>query len=139
MRSFGPVASNEILDIYLDYGSINRGYGNFEIFLHATSTKIGHIRLNTDVFREELGNIGYSLFEEYRGQHFMLQSLELLKDTMLKMKIVKPIITVKPQNLVSVKTIEAFGGILVQKHNDKELYYDTYEVDLLEKEEEKRR
>lgn len=58
---------------------------------------------------------------------------------MLKMRIIKPIITVEPDNLASVKTIQAFGGVLVQKHNNKELYYDTYEVDLLGKQEPKKR
>lgn len=133
-----PVVSNAKLDLYLGRGSIEEGYVEFDVFLHATSVKIGHVRLNKEndnVF----GNIGYGLDKEYRGHHFMLQSLELLKDIMLKMRIIKPIITVEPDNLASVKTIQAFGGVLVQKHNNKELYYDTYEVDLLEKQEPKKR
>ena len=132
------ICSNEKINLYFDYDSIERGYGEVIVVLHGTSTIIGSVRLNRendDVF----GNISYGLNKEYRGHHFMLQSLELLKDTMLKMKIVKPIITVEPNNLSSVKTIQSFGGVLVQEHNDKEVYYDTYEVDLLEKEEKKRK
>lgn len=129
------VSSNEILDIYLNDGGIKKGYGNFDVFLHGTSTKIGHVRLNRDTDKV-FGNIGYGLDEEYRGHHFMLQSLNLLKDTMLKMKIVKPIITVEPDNLASVKTIQAFGGILTEKNNG---WYDTYEVDLTEKQSPKKR
>lgn len=124
-----PVASNEILDIYPYDGDIKKDYGNFAIFLHGTSTRIGHVRLNR-VTDKVFGNIGYGLDEEYRGHHFMLQSLNLLKDSMLKMKIVKPIITVEPDNLASVKTIQAFGGILTEGHQEYNRYYDTYEVDL---------
>lgn len=113
---------------------MNKGYGNFEIFLHGTPTKIGHVRLNRDTDKV-FGNIGYGLDEEYRGHHFMLQSLDLLKDTMLKMKIVKLIITVEPDNEASIKTIQAFGGVLTENHD----WYDTYEVDLTKKESAKKR
>lgn len=132
------VASDEILDIYLNNGGIKKGYGNFDVFIHGTSTKIGHVRLNRDN-NKVYGNVGYGLDEEYRGHHFMLQSLDLLKDTMLKMKIVKPIITVEPDNLASVKTIQAFGGILTEDHQEYNRYYDTYEVDLTGKESPKKR
>lgn len=120
-----PVASNEIIDIYLEEGSIEKGYGYFAIFLHGTSTKIGHVRLNNKP-DNQFGNIGYGLDEEYRGHRFMLQSLEILKETMLKMKIIKPILTVEPNNKASVRTIQNFGGVLISKNS----YYDTYEVDL---------
>ena len=133
-----PVVSNANIDLYLERGSIEEGYVELDVFLHETHTKIGYVRLNKENDKV-FGNIGYGLYEEYRGHHFMLQSLELLKDIMLKMRIVKPIITVEPNNLASVKTIEAFGGVLVQEHNNKELYYDTYEVDLLEKQDPKKR
>lgn len=123
------VASSEIVDIYLEEGSIEKGYGYFAIFLHGTSTRIGHVRLNS---RPDncYGNIGYGLGEGYRGHRFMLQSLELLKETMLKMKIIKPILTVEPDNMASVRTIQNFGGVLIRENSD----YDTYEVDLMKDE-----
>ena len=130
-----PVVSNEKLDIYFDNGSMEDGYGIFEIHLHGTSNRIGYVRLIREP-HNSFGNISYALDGKYRGHHFMLQSLDLLKDTMLKMKIVKPIITVEPDNLASVKTIQAFGGILTEKNNG---WYDTYEVDLTEKQSPKKR
>lgn len=132
-----PLISNTNIDLYLESGSIEDDYVEFNIFLHETHTKIGHVTVNK-VKDEVFGNIGYGLYEEYRGHHFMLQSLELLKDTMLKTKLVKPIITVVPNNLASVKTIQDFGGYLVKEHNNKERYYDTYEVNLLEQQEPKK-
>ena len=129
-----PIVSNEKLDIYFDHGSIENGYGIFEIHLHRSPTRIGYVRLIREP-NNSFGNISYELDKKYRGHRFILQSLELLKVTMLKMKIVKPIITVEPENLASVKTIQAFGGVLTEKHD----WYDTYEVDLLEKQETKKR
>ena len=132
------VASNETLDIYLENGGIRKGYGNFSVFLHGTSTRIGHVRLNREN-NNVFGNVGYGLDAKYRGHHFMLQSLNLLKKTMLKMKIVKPVITVEPKNIASVKTIQAFGGVLTESHKDNDRYYDTYEVDLSNEEATKKR
>lgn len=129
-----PIVSNEKLDIYLDNGSIENGCGIFEIHLHGTPNRIGYVRLIRDP-HNSFGNISYALDEKYRGHHFMLQSLDLLKDTMLKMKIVKPIITVEPDNEASIKTIQAFGGVLTENNG----WYDTYEVDLTEKQSPKKR
>lgn len=136
IRLFGNrlVACNEILDVYLDYGSVKKGYGNFEIYLHGTPNRIGYVRLIREP-NNPYGNVAYVLDEEYRGHRFALQSLELLKDTMLKLKIVKPIITVEPDNIASVRTIQNFGGVLTQNHG----WYDTYEVDLTKEESPKKR
>ena len=125
-----PVVSNENLDIYLREGNIEDGYGFFEIFLHGTSTKIGRVTLYTYPMNA-YGNVGYGLEEEYRGHRFMLQSLEILKETMIKMKIFKPIFTVEPDNLPSVHTIRNFGGTLIKDHQEYNTWYDTYEVDLM--------
>lgn len=125
-----PVASNETIDIYLEEGSIEEESAYFGIYLHGTSTRIGRVSLRGDFYRS-LGNIGYGLDEEYRGHRFMLQSLELLKETMIRMKIYKPVITVEPNNEPSIHTIQNFGGVLIQPHDGKKIWYDTYEVDLM--------
>lgn len=126
-----PVASNENLDIYLREGNIEDGYGFFEIFLRGTSTKIGRVTLYTYPIDDRYGNVGYGLEEEYRGHRFMLQSLEILKETMIKMKIFKPVFTVEPDNEPSIHTIQNFGGTLIKNHQEYNTWYDTYEVDLM--------
>jgi len=110
----------------------------FGIFLHGTALRIGRVTLRSNVYNT-LGNVGYGLDEEYRGHRFMLQSLELLKETMIKMKIPKPIFTVEPDNEPSIHTIQNFGGVLIQPHDGKNLWYDTYEVDLMKEETPKRK
>lgn len=124
------IASNEKLDIYLEAGSIEEENGEFGIYLHGISTRIGCVSLRSN-FYKLLGNVGYGLDEEYRGHRFMLQSLELLRKTMIQMKIYKPIITVESDNEPSIHTIQNFGGVLIQPHDGKEIWYDTYEVDLM--------
>lgn len=127
-----PVASNETLDIYLEEGSIEEKIASFGIYLHGTSTRIGRVSLRSDFYESLwLGNVGYGLDEEYQGHRFMLQSLELLKETMIRMKIYKPVITVEPNNEPSIHTIKNFGGVLIQPHDGKKIWYDTYEVDLM--------
>jgi len=132
------IASNEKLDIYLESGSIEEENAEFGIFLHGTALRIGRVTLRSNVYNT-LGNVGYGLDEEYRGHRFMLQSLELLKETMIKMKIPKPIFTVEPDNEPSIHTIQNFGGVLIQPHDGKNLWYDTYEVDLMKEETPKRK
>lgn len=127
-----PVASNETLDIYLEEGSIEEESASFGIYLHGTSTRIGRVSLRSNFYESLwLGNVGYGLDEEYQGHRFMLQSLELLKETMIRMKIYKPVITVEPNNEPSIHTIQNFGGVLIQPHDGKKIWYDTYEVDLM--------
>ena len=75
-----------------------------------------------------LGNVGAELNKEYRGNRYSLQALELLKDIMIDKGLTKPIFTVRPNNIPSIKTIENFGGKLIEEEPD----LNIYEVDLLE-------
>ncbi len=84
-------------------------------------------------------NIEYEIEKEHRGHHYALQSLELLIETMLKMKIRFPVITVLSQNEASIRTIQELGGRLIEPHDNKKQYYDTYEVNLLESSNPKRK
>ena len=47
------------------------------------------------------------------------------------------IITAYPDNLPSIKTIESFGGLLIKEANDDQ-NWNTYEVDLLNKNNQKK-
>lgn len=122
-----PDFSNGVIDVYSEEGNEE----NYYITVSGNKERIGHIRVTWESFSRYLGNIGYSLDENYRGHHYTLQALELLRDTMIEKGLTKPIITVYPDNIPSIKTIEKFGGVLIQEANE-EQNWNTYEVDLLE-------
>lgn len=126
-----PNYSNGLLDLYIDDEAqkIGRNCENYNIALAGTGEIIGYIRVTYDDMSDNfLGNIGFKLSRQYRGNGYMLQALELLNKTMLDKGLKKPIITVEAWNKASVRTIEKFGG----KKLDKDEWYDSYEVDLCE-------
>lgn len=129
----GPDYTNGVLDLYLDTDAdkIGKECENYNIAIAGTGNIIGYVRVTYDDMRDSfLGNIGYKLSSRYRGNGYMLQALEILKKPMIDKGLEKPIITVRPDNDSSVKTIEKFGG---KKIDNGEEWYDTYEVDLTEK------
>ncbi len=128
-----PDYTNGILDLYLmdEADKIGKECENYNIAIAGTGKVIGYVRVTYDDMSDNfLGNIGYKLSSQYRGNGYMLQALEILKKPMLAKGLEKPIITVKPNNDSSIRVIEKFGGRKLE--NDE--WYDAYEVDLLEKE-----
>lgn len=127
----GPDYTNGVLDLYLtdDADKIGKVCENYNIAIAGTGKIIGYIRVTYDDMSDSfLGNIGYKLSSQYRGNGYMLQALEILKKPLVDKGLEKPIITVEPSNSPSVKTIEKFGGKKIE--NDE--WYDSYEVDLVE-------
>lgn len=128
----GPTYTNGEIDLYLDEEAdkVGKVCENYNIALAGEKRFIGHVRVTYDEMSDNfLGNIGYELNREFRGNGYMLQALEILKRPMLESGLERPIITVDPKNRASVRTIEKFGG----KKLDKDEWYDSYEVDLGEK------
>ena len=68
----------------------------------------------------------------------MIQSLELLKSPLIERNIINPILTTFPDNLASIKTIERFGGKLIEEANNSH-YYNIYQADLSNTTETKKR
>lgn len=127
-----PAYSNGVLDLYLDESAdkVGKVSENYNITLTGEKRFIGYVRVTYDNMSDNfLGNIGYELKREFRGNGYMLQALEILREPMLKKGLEKPVITVQSDNIPSVRTIEKFGG----KKLDKDEWYDSYEVDLEEK------
>lgn len=60
------------------------------------------------------GNIGYEVFEEYRGHHYAAKSCRLLFQLAKKHGMDYVIITCAPDNLPSRKTLEGLGGKLLE-------------------------
>ncbi len=105
----------------------------YDIRLTDDLSYIGEIRVTYVNHDRFFGDIGYELVPKYRGNGYMLQALNILKEPLIERGLTKPILTVFPDNIASVKTIQRFGGEKI----DSTGFYDIYQVDL--EEESKRR
>ncbi len=109
--------SNDVIEIRLasrfKSGWINR-YETyyFDIFLKGTRTRVGYIdlRMGYSEFLYYLGNVGYRIYEEYRGNHYAYQACQLLFACAKDLQIPYLIITCSPDNVASKKTLEKLEG-----------------------------
>lgn len=58
------------------------------------------------------GNIGYEVYEEYRGQHYAGKACKLLFTLAKKHSLENVVITCSPENIASRKTCEYSGCVL---------------------------
>lgn len=68
------------------------------------------INLNNDIEYEYLGNIEYEVFEQYRGNNYAYKATKLLGQVALYFGVDNLNISVRPDNLASVKTIRKLGA-----------------------------
>ncbi|MBE6109656.1 MAG: GNAT family N-acetyltransferase [Erysipelotrichaceae bacterium] len=92
----------------------------YGIFLHGSSMRIGEcdIRLGMNEELYYAGNIGYRIYEPYRGHGYAYEAAKML------MRIAREIhgfdeiiLTCSPDNIASRKTLEKLGGVLVETVN----------------------
>ena len=84
--------------------------------IYLKHTKIGYIDLRLGV-SEELyyaGNIGYRIFEKYRGHHYAAKACKLLFLLAKKHNMSYLYITCNPDNIPSRKTLEYLQGELLE-------------------------
>lgn len=96
-------------------------------------TKIGYcdLRIGHNDNTYIGGNIGYGIYEPYRGHHFASKACQLLFRQARKHDMDYVIITCSPENIASAKTCETAGGIFVETANipeDNKLYKDGMRV-----------
>lgn len=60
------------------------------------------------------GNIGYTIYEKYRGHHYAAKACFLLFELARKHGMEQVIITCNPDNIASAKTCERVGGELLE-------------------------
>lgn len=123
-----PVASNDTLSLYVDSDKSCDDELYYVISQTGTHNVIGEITILA-VADKYYGNVGYSLNKEHRGNGYMLQALNLLTEPLIDFGVDKSIFTVKPDNIASVKTIQGYGGILIDSDDE----IDIYEVVLNKK------
>jgi len=122
--------SNGVVSVGLDEDYIERYEEKYNIILESSNKKIGNIIISYKIIDGFLANMQYELVKEARGNGYMLQSLELLREPLIENGLTKPHISVDPENYPSIRVIEKFGG---KKIDNGDEWYDTYEVDLEDK------
>jgi len=123
----GPTYSDGVLDLYLDEEKQDDSLEQYDIMLCGTDEIIGNVVVSKEYSESLFGNIGYVLNREYRGHGYMLEALEILRGPLIDEGIKKPLFSVKPNNKSSIRTIEKFGGHMIESKLDN---FIQYEVDL---------
>lgn len=112
----------------------------FDVLLKNNSVRIGCITLRAVLTKELLvrgGHIGFFIDEKYRGKHYAVKALTILRPFIKKVINSSVLITCDAENSASRRTIEKFGGKLTQivqqvenpeDHTKKDCCY--YEIDL---------
>jgi len=115
--SLPPVKGNDFIDL-----RIIRGSYDYSIFLHGTTTHVGNISYRGHHL-EYFGDVGYNIFPEFQGNHYAYEALVLLSEKLYEDGIPDFWITVYPDNISSIKTIEKYGGQLVSKNEHNVLLF----------------
>ncbi len=89
----------------------------YDIYLSKTNIKVGKcdFRFKSDGFMYYYGNIGYRIYEKYRGHSYAYYACALLFEIIKKEYDYKEIIaTCNPENIASYKTLKKLNGTLVE-------------------------
>ena len=110
-------------EIYLEQGARlrpnkkRRFPAEYELFIRRTSdgARVGHcaFRVGHTEYSFFGGNIGYEIYEPFRGNHYAAKACLLLYDLARRHKMSYVLITCNPDNLASKRTCELAGGILI--------------------------
>lgn len=98
----------------------------FAICKHGSKKKIGETDLRLGMNKEVYyaGNLGYRIFEPFRGHHYAYEACRLLFNTARdKYGMDELIITCSPENTASRKTLEELGGELLEVVNVPEEHF----------------
>ena len=102
----------------IEEASCNNDFVNtyyYNIILNHRVVGICDLRVGMNEELYYAGNIGYHIYERYRGNGYAyLACLELFKIAKEKFKMASLIITCSPENIGSRKTIEKLDGILLE-------------------------
>ena len=112
-----PDASNEKIDLKKNIHQSSK-FGEYYIFLHNTNTIVGVIDFQSE---ESIGGI---IYEEYRGNHYLYEALNLLGEILYKngIEYIYPIIL--KDNIASRKSVERYGGKLIKELENDLVQYE---------------
>lgn len=106
-----PANTNGIIDLR------RQDEYSYYICLHDTNNIIGEIQYRGYHFDSLLGDVGYRIEPEYRGNKYAFQALVLLSELLYERGISDFWISTCNDNIASLKTIERYGGILIKNES----------------------
>ncbi|MFK5883284.1 MAG: GNAT family N-acetyltransferase [Candidatus Izemoplasma sp.] len=88
----------------------------FHIVEKTTNKKVGFIDIRIGYSKGLYfgGHIGYTVYEEYRGNNFALKACRLIKEVALHHKMDRLYVTCSPDNIASRRTCEKLGLELLE-------------------------
>ena len=115
-----PIAFSNKIDLRKSSKELE---GRYLIFLHNTDIDIGEIKYNG--YHQLFGDMSYFIYkEEYRGHGYAYEALRLLGDLLQKNGINDFWLTVQKNNIPSLKTIEKYGGYVIEEFDHDALLYE---------------
>ena len=117
-----PVKSNGIIDLK------TRDYKTFDIFLNNSINCVGYLQYRGHHVGKFLGDIGYSINEQYRGNNYAYQALCLISEYLEDNNIKDFWISTHCSNIPSLKTIEKY----MENHNVKKIDGEEEDIYLFE-------
>lgn len=114
------------IDLYLFDYDINLGSRFCKIYLHNKPILVGEISFRGKIEFSSFGNISYCINKEFQGHNYALKALKLITDKIYEDGIDKVFISARDYNIPSIKTIEKFGGKLIDQFS----HINSYECDL---------
>lgn len=118
-----PDLTDGEIDIYLNSNEGDIAFRGI-IYLHDTPLEVGVIDYRGPCDSKWLGDIGYTINEEYRGNNYAYKALELISPVISEKGIDKVTITTYSNNIPSIKTIEKFDGVLKETTLAEVLIYE---------------
>ena len=106
-----PDLTDEEIDIYISES--NKSFKGI-IYLHNTGIEIGDIEYRHQCDSKWLADIGYNISPSYRGNNYAYKALKLIEPLIAQIGVKSVTITVREDNIASIKTIEKFGGVLTE-------------------------
>ena len=114
---FEPIiASNEYVDLR------RKDKYTFLIYIHNDKTIVGEINYRKYHCNEHLGDVGYSVYDKYRGNNYAYHALCALSEYLKSNDIPDFWISTYKHNIPSFRTIEKYGGKLIIEKGDFVLY-----------------
>ena len=89
----------------------------YDIYLYNSNTQVGRCdyRLLNNIENYYAGNIGYMIYQSYRGNHYSYKAALLLLKIAKDFHIKSLYITCSPENVASRKTILQLNGNFIEK------------------------
>ena len=110
------VASNEYVDLRV-YDELT-----FVIFIHGSRENVGSIEYRDYHVDPTIGDIGYTIYEKYRGNHYAYHALCALAEYLKNNNVPDFWISTNKHNLPSYKTIKKYGGAVIKEDEDYIMY-----------------